>query len=51
MSTRAFIKDFNEANIETHNDDYISWFNDCYALGKWQESLKQYDEIFCFMKI
>jgi hypothetical protein len=51
MSTGAFVKDFNEAKIDTHNYDFISWFNDCDALRKWQESLKQYEEIFCSMKI
>ena len=51
MSTGVFVKNFDEAKIDTHNDDFISWFNDCDALGKWQESLKQYEEIFCSMKI
>ena len=50
MSTGVFVKDFNEAKIDTHNNDFISWFNDCDALGKWQESLKQYEELFFSMK-
>jgi hypothetical protein len=51
MPTSAFMKKFNDAGIDMHNNDFISWFNDCGALGKWQESLKQYEEIFCSMKI
>jgi hypothetical protein len=47
MSTEAFVKDFNEAKIASH----MSWFNDCEELRKWQERLKQYEEIFCSMKI
>ena len=50
-STGEFVKDFNEAKLDTHNDDFISWFNDCDALCKWQESLKQYEELFFSMKI
>jgi len=51
MSTEAFVKDFDEAKLTAHNDDFISWFNDCEALRKWQERLKQYEDIFCSMKI
>jgi hypothetical protein len=51
MLTGTFLKDFNDAKIDTHNNDFISWFNDCDALRKWQESLKQYEEIFFSMKI
>jgi hypothetical protein len=51
MSSEAFVKDFNEANMPAHSSDFVSWFNDCHALRQWQERLKQYEEIFCSMKI
>ena len=51
MSTGEFVKDFNEAKIDTHNNDFVSWFNDQDALVKWQKSLKQYEELFFSMKI
>lgn len=51
MLTGSFVKDFNDARIDTHNNDFISWFNDYDALSRWQESLRQYEEIFFSMKI
>ena len=51
MQTMVFVKYFSEAKLDTLNSDFISWFNDYDALVKWQESLKQYEEIFCSMKI
>jgi len=49
MSTGEFVRDFSEGKIDAHNDDFISWFNDSDALGKWQECLKQYGEAFSSM--
>jgi hypothetical protein len=51
MKTGAFLKDFNEGKIDKHNDDFITWVNDCDALRTWQERLKQYEDLFCSMKI
>ncbi|NJD57488.1 MAG: hypothetical protein FIA94_13955 [Nitrospirae bacterium] len=51
ISTGEFVKDFKAAKIDTHNNDFVSWFNDFDALGKWQESLRQYEEIFFSLKI
>jgi len=51
MRTAMFVKNFNDAGINTLNSDFISWFNDYEALGKWQKNLKEYEEVFRSMKI
>jgi hypothetical protein len=50
MPTGDFVTKFREARIDTHNKDFISWVNHSEALVKWQETLKQYQELFSSMK-
>jgi len=51
MPTEEFIMLFRHGEIPVDNKDFISWMNDYQALGKWQSTMKQYEEMFSLMRI
>lgn len=50
MSTEEFAREFHAAKIDTQDSDFLSWFYDFEALGKWQENLEQYERLLSSLK-
>ena len=50
-TTEAFIKEFYSEKTTNLTDDLTAWLNNYESLQKWEELLRQYEEMFSIMKI